>query len=87
VTLPPQDGNATALHTVRLIDQHEGQTGDGRGRRRKNRMTNDGPLTKPEPTPPALWRRLGQQAVLGAAGALGATLVTWLRTWLEGHNG
>ncbi|WP_329071824.1 hypothetical protein [Streptomyces sp. NBC_01429] len=30
-----------------------------------------------------LWRRLARQTALGAAGALGSGLVTWLLVWLR----
>ncbi|MFD7711086.1 hypothetical protein ACFV6E_13745 [Streptomyces sp. NPDC059785] len=48
---------------------------------------NDHGAPKPQQDTPPLWRRLGRQTALGAAGALGATVVAWLKAWLEGHRG
>lgn len=48
-------------------------------------MTEHG-APKREQAPPPFWRRLCRQVVLGAAGAVGATAVAWLNTWLEGRR-
>lgn len=49
-------------------------------------MTDFG-VPKQEQASPPFWQRLCRQAVLGAAGALGATAVAWLKAWLEGRRG
>jgi hypothetical protein len=49
-------------------------------------MTDHG-VQKQEQAPLPFWRRVCQQAVLGVAGALGATAAAWLKAWLEGHKG
>ncbi|MFG2350712.1 hypothetical protein [Streptomyces phaeochromogenes] len=41
--------------------------------------------TEPQAPRPALWRRLVRQAALGAAGAVGSGLVSWLLWWLRDH--
>ncbi|WP_328495441.1 hypothetical protein OHS59_23870 [Streptomyces sp. NBC_00414] len=43
-------------------------------------------VPKQEQAPPPFWQRLCRQAVLGVAGALGATAVAWLNAWLESHK-
>ena len=52
-------------------------------RRRKNVAIPGDDTALPTEGRSPLWRRLARQTALGAAGALGSGLVTWLLVWLQ----